>query len=69
MSDNDIILQYLQSIEGKIDNMLDKLISHDTRIGDTEKWQSNADGKVTAIGVICVALGGIISWIVGLVKH
>lgn len=65
MSD-DVILQYLQSIEGKIDDLKDDL---SPRVNKVEAWQSNADGKLTAFGAFCVTIGGIVGWLVSLIKH
>lgn len=39
------------------------------RVNAVEKWQSNADGKITMFGIFCVTIGGMISWVVSILKH
>lgn len=38
----------------------------DVRVRKVETWQSNADGKVTMIGVFGVLFGGFITWLTDL---
>lgn len=40
-----------------------------TRVNSVEKWQANADGKITMFGVFCMVIGGVIVWITNLFKH
>ena len=60
MNDNEVILQYLESIDTKIDKLKDDL---SPRVHRVEAWQNNADGKITVIGIVAVAVGSAITWI------
>ena len=61
MDDNSIILQYLESIERKIDEL-------SPRIKVVEDWQANANGKMTVIGAICAGFGAIAAFVGSLFK-
>ena len=39
------------------------------RMSKVEKWQSNADGKITMFGIFCAGIGSIITFISGGIKH
>ncbi len=54
--DNSVILQYLESIERKIDAL-------SPRIADVEKWQNNATGKISIISTVAAMLGGFVAWV------
>lgn len=60
---SDEILNYIKDAVDRVEEKLDK---HNDRLGIVEKWQSNADGKVTMFGLFCVSLGGILSWLTNL---
>ena len=66
MSDFQVMLQYLRSIENKIDGLNDKF---EPRIRATESWQSQADGKIKAYSLVAVAASGFLSYVVSLFKH
>ena len=38
----------------------------DKRIRKVENWQSEANGKITIISAVGVAIGGIITWVTGI---
>ncbi len=37
------------------------------RLTAVERWQSNVDGKISMFGLICVALGGLATWLTGII--
>lgn len=41
----------------------------DIRIRHVEKWQADAGGKVTMLGIILTSISGVIAWIAGIFKH
>ena len=67
MSDNAVILQYLQSIEGKIDDIRSSVDSHGTRINSVEMKQAEQSGVVKATlfisGLISAGISGISSYL------
>ncbi len=63
---SDALLKYIKE---SVDRIEDKLDKHDERIGHLENWQHNANGKVTMLGAIGVAIGGFITWLTGIFHH
>lgn len=60
------ILEYIKEAVDRIEDKQDK---HADRLGHIERWQSNADGKITVIGVLGVAVGGFLTAMIGYFKH
>lgn len=60
------LLTYIKNSVDRIETKQDK---HDERIGAVEKWQSNADGKITIIAAVCAAIGGAIVAVVDYFRH
>jgi hypothetical protein len=46
----------------------DRHESMDGRVRKIEHWQSNADGKITAFGVIAAGVGSILTYLAGYLK-
>lgn len=62
----DHLLEYIKEAVDRIETKLDK---HDERLRKTEDWQSNANGKITAFGLVGVFLGSVVTWATDLFKH
>lgn len=63
MSDQSVILQYLQSIEGKIDNIQDSVKGHGDRINSIEHKQAEQGGIFKAVLFISGIVSSIISFL------
>jgi hypothetical protein len=63
---SDEILTYIKDTVTRIETKQD---NHDVRIGNVERWQSNADGKITMIAAIGAAIGGGIVAVVDYFRH
>lgn len=64
MNDNEVMLQYLESIDNKIDELKKDLVP---RVNKVEAWQNNANGKISMIGLFGSLIGGLVMWIVGII--
>ncbi len=64
MNDNEVMLQYLESIDNKIDELKNDLAP---RVVNVERWQSNIDGKITMFGLFCGMIGSAIAWLAGII--
>jgi len=56
---SEIILQELR------DHRKESATRHEAieqRVRHVESWQSNADGKITAFGIVGVFIGGLVTW-------
>lgn len=51
---SDEILTY---IKASVDRIEEKQDDHTKRITEVEKWQANAEGKMTMLGAVGVAIG------------
>lgn len=51
---SDEVLTYIKDTVTRIETKQDK---HDERLGEVEKWQANANGKMTILGAVGVAIG------------
>ena len=68
MSEN-LILQYLQSIQdtvARIDQKQDKQASD---VADLKEAHAHLKGAATATGAISMALAGLVAWVVSLIRH
>lgn len=63
---SDEILNY---IKGTVDRIEVNQKDHAQRINEVEKWQANANGKITMLGAVGVAIGGIFTAIGQYFKH
>lgn len=63
---SDEILQYIKDSVDRIESKQDK---HDDRLGEVEKWQANASGKMTMLGFVGMAIGGIFTGIAEYFRH
>lgn len=61
-SSEEVMLQYLESIERKIDDLA-------PRVHRVEKWQDQADGRISMFGMMCAGIGALITAAVGFFKH
>ena len=59
------LYQTVGRMEGKLDNALDTLKNHDSRINVVEKVQDELVGKITIWGAMAGFIGGIITVIIG----
>ncbi len=50
--------QILTYIKETVDRIEDNQKDHVKRITEVEKWQANANGKISIIAAICTAIGG-----------
>lgn len=60
------ILTYIKDSVDRIEAKQDK---HDMRIGEVEKWQSNANGKVSMIAAIGIFIGGALTAAADYFRH
>jgi len=44
-------------------------IEVDKRLRKVEVWQADANGKISIIGAVGVAVGGFITWVSGILRH
>ena len=63
---SDDILDYIKNTVDRIEVKQDK---HDERLGSIERWQSDANGKISMIGVIGVAIGGAVTAVITYFRH
>jgi hypothetical protein len=57
------ILEYIKDSVDRIESKIDR---HDDRIITVERWQSNAEGKVTMVGIFGSLVGGLVVWLTSL---
>lgn len=63
---SDEILTYIKDSVTRIEeNQKD----HAKRIGDVEKWQANANGKMTVLGAVGIAIGTIFTAVIQSFRH
>lgn len=62
-----VILEEVRNIRGELQlhrsESAERHENLDVRVRNTEKWQSNADGKITVIGVVAVMVGSVLTWL------
>lgn len=63
---SDEILTYIKDTVTRIETKQDK---HEERISDVENWQSNANGKMTVLAAVGVAIGGAFASLINYMKH
>ena len=75
MSNDNIQQIILEEVRNTRDELkahrAESLLRHDgidTRVRHIESWQSNANGKITMIGIVGVLVGGVIGWITDIFK-
>lgn len=47
----------------------DRHVAIDKRVRKVENWQAEANGKITIIGTVGVAVGGIVTWLTDVFRH
>ncbi len=63
---SDETLQYIKEAVDRIEAKQDK---HGDRIVGIERWQSNADGKMTMLGIVCAGVGAVAASVVTYFRH
>ncbi len=63
---SDEILNYIKDTVDRIETNQD---DHTKRIGEVEKWQANANGKISVVAAICTAIGGGIVAVIDYFRH
>lgn len=69
MSDDSIQQIILDELREHRRESNDRHIQIDKRVRKVETWQADANGKITIIGALGVAIGGFITWITDIFKH
>lgn len=68
-NDNEISKIILQELRDHRKESNERHIAIDKRIRKVENWQANASGKLTALGVIGVAAGSIVTWLTSVFRE
>ena len=63
---SDEILTYIKETVDRIETKQD---THDIRIRHVENWQSNANGRVSTIGMFCGAIGAAFVGFIDYFRH
>lgn len=63
---SDEILKY---IKGSVDRIEENQKDHAKRLNEVEKWQANANGKMTMLGIVGVTIGGFCTAIIQYFRH
>lgn len=62
----DEILEYIKDSVDRIEAKQDK---HSDRLNEVERWQSNANGKMTMLSIMGMTIGGLMTGIVEYFRH
>ncbi len=69
MSDDSIQQIILDELRAHREESRERHEKMDVRVNIVEKWQATADGKISAFGIICVAIGGFIAWLTKVIQN